>query len=423
MNRQRRRTLRPSVVRCMSETVSLKSLFDGPGRASFLIATAIGRTPSAMRTLSCILLVQQLTGSYGLAGVVGATLTLTAALFSPVLARLIDTRGERGVLIWSALVSVIGMILLIGAAYSDLPHYSMLLGAAVIGGSAVQFGSLSRARWVQELGRGRALERAYSLESMIDEGGFVVGPMLVVPLCLQVHPTAGILVATVFTILGTALLLRSAGSKQQVAISTPITNGENRHGDSIIGVRSIQLIIVALLAMGYLFGSADIVIVAFAEDYGQPNAASYIAAVFAVGSLTGAALYGLRQWPGSTRLKILVTYWWIGLGTIPILLAPTPLIMAVAVFVCGLAISPGLIVSNLFVEQVAPAHKLTEAFAWLGSALATGAAIGSIVAGYLIDEVSVRGGQWSALAGGVLCGTLATLGWNAFKTDESPHTD
>ncbi|MCO5218271.1 MAG: MFS transporter [Thermomicrobiales bacterium] len=403
-------------------SVSLKSLFEKPGRASFMTATAIGRIPSAMRTLSCILLVQQLTGSYGLAGVVGATLTLVAAFFSPVLARLIDTRGERGVLIWSSIIHIVGVFLLIAAAYSDLPAWSMLIGAAVIGGSAVQFGSLSRARWVHELGRGRALERAYSLESMIDEGGFVIGPMLVVPLCLQVHPTAGILAATVFTLIGSALLLRSGDPNHVIAVSSPIVNGENRHGDSIIRIRSIQLIIVALLAMGYLFGSADIVIVAFAEDYGQPNAASYIAAVFAVGSLVGAAVYGMRQWPGSTRIKIVVTYWWIGLGTIPILLAPTPLLMAAAVFVCGLAISPGLIVSNLFVEQVAPQHKLTEAFAWLGSAMATGAAVGSIVAGYLIDEIGVRAGQWSAVAGGLICGLIATLGWKVLVTEEDAPT-
>lgn len=399
-------------------TVSIKSLFDGPGRVGFLTATAIGRIPSAMKALACILLVQQLTGSYGLAGLVGATQTLVAAVLAPLLARLIDTRGERGVLIWSTLAHFIGVVLLIWAAYSDLPNSTMLVGAAVIGGSSVQFGSLSRARWVRELGRGRALERAYSLESMIDEAGFVVGPMLVVPLCLQVHPTAGIVTAMIFTFIGTVLLLRSPDPHHDVAMSSPIGHAENKHGESIIRIRSVQLIILALFAMGYLFGSADIVIVAFAEDYGQPNAASYIAAFFALGSLLGAAIYGMRQWPGSARLKIVVTYWWIGLGTIPILLAPNPALMALAVFITGLAISPGLIVSNLFVEHVSPSHKLTEAFAWLGSAIATGAAIGSIVAGYLIDEFGVRSGQWSSVAGGLVCGIIATLGWRVLVTHD-----
>ncbi len=404
--------------------VSYKSLFDQPGRASVLIATAIGRAPSAMKALSCILLVQQLTGSYGLAGLVGATQTLVAAMIAPVLARLIDVRGERGVLIWSALAHVIGVAMLIFSAYSSLPDVTMLAGAAVIGGSSVQFGSLSRARWVRELGRGRALERAYSLESMVDEAGFVIGPMLVVPLCLQVHPTAGLLASMILTITGTVLLLRSPSPQSAVAVSTPISNGQNRGGDSVIRIPAIQLIILALLFMGLLVGACEIVIVAFAEHHGQPNAASYVAAIFAIGSLLGAVIYGARLWPGSTRIKILVTYWWIGLGTIPILLAPTPAWMALAVFVTGLAISPGMIVSNLFVEQISPANKLTEAFAWLGSAMATGAAVGSIVAGYLVDEWGVRAGQWSAVVGGIACGLIATLGWKVLvaRSQESLAT-
>lgn len=407
----------------MSETtnISYRSLFSEPGRAWFITATALGRTPNAMKALACILLVQQLTGSYGMAGLVGAMQTLVAALLAPVLARLIDVRGEKGVLLWSMMAHIVGVAALIAAAYSDLHSSSMLIGAAIIGGSSVQFGSLSRARWVKSLGRGRALERAYSLESMIDEMGFVIGPMMVVPLSIQVHPTAGILASMVLTIAGTMMLLRRPRGDDSVRMSTPLAQGHTGGEQSVIRIPAVQLIIASLLFMGVLFGAAEIVMVAFAEHHGQPNAASYLAAVFAVGSLLGAVLYGARHWPGNTPIKIFVTFWWIGLGTIPILLAPTLPTMAMAMFVTGLAISPGMIVANLFVEQIAPPSKLTEAFAWLGSAMATGAAIGSIVAGYLVDEIGIRGGQWSAVVGGVACGLIVTFGWKMLRSPE-PQT-
>jgi MFS family permease len=399
--------------------VSYKSLFEESGRLWFLTATAIGRAPSAMKALACILLVQQITGSYGMAGLVGATQTLVAAVLAPVLARLIDIRGERGILIWSMMAHVIGVVALIWAAYSDLPEASMLVGAAIIGGSSVQFGSLSRARWVRELGRGRALEKAYSLESMVDEMGFVIGPMLVVPLCLQVHPTAGILASMIFTAIGTLMLIMQPTSRGFARMSSPITSEAHRVGGSVVQIPAVQLIIASLMFMGVLFGAAEIVIVAFTEHNGSPNSASYVAAIFAIGSLLGAVLYGARQWPGSTPMKIMVTYWWIGLGTIPMLLAPNIPAMAVAVFITGLAISPGMIVSNLFVEQIAPPNKLTEAFAWLGSAMATGAAIGSIIAGYLVDQVGIRGAQWSVVTGGVACGLIVTFGWKLLRSPES----
>lgn len=372
-----------------------------------------------MKALACILLVQQLTGSYGMAGLVGAMQTLVAAILAPVLARLIDVQGERGVLLWSMMAHIIGVAALIAAAYSDLPPASMLIGAAIIGGSSVQFGSLSRARWVRSLGRGRALERAYSLESMIDEMGFVIGPMLVVPLTISVHPTAGILASMLMTVAGTLMLFRKPRTTDSVRMSTPLAQGHTGNDQSVIKIPAVQLMIASLVFMGILFGAAEIVMVSFTEHHGQPNAASYVAAIFAIGSLLGAVLYGSRHWPGNTPIKVFITFWWIGLGTIPILLAPSIPMMALAVFITGLAISPAMIVANLFVEQVSPTSKLTEAFAWLGSAMATGAAIGSIIAGYLVDEYGVRGGQWSSVVAGVACGLIVTFGWKLLRAPES----
>lgn len=411
-----------SLIRCCmsaSNTVTYRSLFEEPGRAWFIIATAIGRVPNAMKALACILLVQQLTGSYGLAGLVGATQTMVAAILAPVLARLIDVRGEHGVLLWSMVAHIVGVALLIAAAYSNLPSASMLIGAAVIGGSSVQFGSLSRARWVKSLGRGRALERAYSLESMVDEMGFVIGPMLVVPLTISVHPTAGIVASMMMTVVATLMLLRKPRGETSVRMSTPLAEGHTGNEQSVIRIPAVQLMIASLVMMGVLFGAAEIVMVSFTEHHGRPNAASYVAAIFAIGSLLGAILYGARQWPGSTPMKIFITFWWIGLGTVPMLLAPSIAMMALAVFITGLAISPGMIVANLFVEQVSPSSKLTEAFAWLGSAMATGAAIGAILAGYLVDEYGVRGGQWSAVAGGMACGLIVTFGWKLLREPEN----
>lgn len=398
-----------------STTVTYRSLFAEPGRAWFVTATALGRTTSAMKTLAVILLVQQLTGSYALAGLVGATQTLVAAVLAPVLARLIDSRGERGVLFWAMLAHIIGVAVLITIAYSDLPNASMIIGAAIIGGSSVQFGSLSRARWVKSLGRGRALERAYSLEAMIDELGFISGPLVVVPLCIQVHPTAGILASMTLTIAGSLLLIFQPRTGKSARPATHFSPGGTDGAESVIRIPAMRLIALAMVLGGTLFGSAEIMMVAFAEHHGAPGAASFMVAAFAVGSLVGAIAYGARHWPGSTPVKLFFSFWWLGLGTIPMLLAPGISSMTVAVFIAGLAIAPSMITANLFVEQVAPQARLTEAFAWMGSAGATGVGIGSITAGYLVDEFGVRGGQVSAVGGGIGAALIITLGWKLLR--------
>ena len=390
--------------------VSYKSLLAAPGAAIFFLATFLGRVPLAMRALGCVLLVERLTGSYGLAGLVGATQTLVAAFASPRLGRFADRYGERQVLLWSAAAHVVGMVALIATAYADAPAPLMLLSAALLGGSAMPFGSISRARWVATLGPGRALERAYALESMADEAAFIVGPMLVVPLSVSVNAAAGLVVSLLMTIAGTLLLIRQrppAVADRPAARIQP--RDDSADGKTVIGIPGIQVLIASLLFMGIIFGSAEIVLIAFAEDQGAPNAASVLAALFALGSFVGAVGYGAVRWTSPVDRRLKIAIWWLALGTIPILLASSIPAMGLSVFVAGLAISPGMIAANTVVEHLAPPKMLTEAFSWIGSALATGAAVGSIITGAVLDEISVRGGQSVGLFGGLLSGLVVII--------------
>lgn len=398
---------------------SYKSLFEPSGAVVFFLATFIGRVPLAMKALGCVLLVEILTGSYGLAGAVGATQTLVSAFASPRLGRFADRYGERKILFWSIVVHTVGMAWLIIAAYTAAHPALLLTGAALIGGSTMPFGSLSRARWVHTLGQGRRLEKAYALESMADEAGFIIGPLLVIPLSVSVNAAAGLLASLVMTIAATIILIVQNAPRTNVRIA-PQEN-DVPEGKTVIGIPGIQVLIGSLLFMGIIFGAVEILLVAFAEHLGQPNAASIMAALFALGSLIGAVGYGAIQWhsPVDRRLKIAI--WWIALGTIPILWANTVPLMSLAVFVTGLAISPGMIAANTVVEHLAPPKMLTEAFSWIGSALATGAAFGSIIVGVVLDEFGVRGGQSVGLVGGLLSALVVIIWAKHLKADAPPE--
>lgn len=401
-----------------SSKATYMSLFETPGTAVFFMATFLGRVPLAMKALGCVLLVEQLTGSYGLAGIVGATQTLVSAFASPQLGRFADRYGERTILFGSVILHTIGMIWLIAAAYADAHPVMLLLGAALIGGSTMPFGSLSRARWVQTVGKGAKLNKAYALESMADEMGFIIGPMLVVPLSVSVNAAAGLLVSLVMTIVATIILIVTGSKNTNVRIS-PTPAGESM-GESVIRIKGIQVLAGSLLFTGIIFGAVEIVLVAFAEHQGQANAASFMAAIFAAGSLLGAIGYGEIQWnsPVDRRLKIAI--WWIALGSIPILLVNTIPQMSVAVFITGVAISPSMIAANTLVEHVAPPKKLTEAFSWIGSAIATGAAFGSVIAGVMLDEFGIRGGQAVSLIGGLLSVVVVMVWARYLKTEPAP---
>jgi MFS family permease len=345
--------------------------------------------------------------------------TLISAFASPRLGRFADRYGERTVLFWSAIVHTLGMAGLIIAAYAGAHPVPLVLGAAVVGASSMPFGSLSRARWVQTLGKSRSLERAYALESMADEMGFIVGPMLVVPLSVSVNPAAGLIASLLMTIAATAMLILQKAPETNIRIM-PIDNGVVE-GKTVIGIPGIQVLVGSLLFLGIIFGAVELVMVAFAEHHGRPNMASIMAATFAAGSLVGAIIYGAITWHGPVDRRLKIAIWWIALGSIPILLANSILAMSVAVFITGLAISPGMIAANTVVEHLAPPKMLTEAFSWIGSALATGAAVGSVAAGVVLDEIGLRGGQSVGIVGGILSGLVLIIWARHLRAERPPE--
>src|SRR5208282_4827460 len=74
-------------------------IFRIPGAWRFSAAAVIGRMPMSMFGLGTVLLISAATGKYGIAGAVSAVGSLGYAFCSPQIARLVDTRGQRRVLL------------------------------------------------------------------------------------------------------------------------------------------------------------------------------------------------------------------------------------------------------------------------------------------------------------------------------------
>lgn len=395
------------------------SLFDSVATAVFFIATFLGRVPLSMKALGAVLLIQQTNDSYTLAGVVGAVQTLVSAFASPQIGRLTDRYGDRPVLFWTMLLHVAGMVLLILAALAGA-HWSLLIaGATLIGASSVPFGSLSRARWVELLGKGKRLDKAYAMEAMADETGFVIGPLIVVPLAVGLGAEIALLVSMSLTVIASLILILQRKPAEDTGVQRYV---EGASGPSVMSLRGMQVISASLIFMGLVFGSVEIVLVAFAEANEQPASASIMASTFALGSLIGAVVYGAISWRAPVDLRLKLSLVWFALGTIPMFLSNSVWQMTLAVLVTGLAISPAMIATNSVVEGLAPHGRLTEAFSWVGSSLATGAAIGSMIVGVVLDEMGLRSGQGLGIIAAAVSVAIVYLWGRALRADrESRH--
>jgi MFS family permease len=381
----------------------LRELLLRPDHLAFALPGFIGRLPLAMRALSCILLIQGITGEYGLAGLVGASQTLVSAFASPRIGQLADRHGTRPVLAIALLVQTVGVITLIATAYAGMPAPVLLLAAAVIGASSVPFGSFSRSRWPLHVARGRDLDRAYALEGVFEEVSFIVGPALAVFLSVEIAPPLGLIVALVMTAIASAGLIRLPEIDHHAAslAEGPVA--------SLLRNPIILIVAGSGIGMGILFGSIEISLVAFAEEMGREGMASALIAIFTVGSLASAILYGLVTLSQPLRLRVLASVAWVALWMVPTALAPSMPTMIACVLFAGIGISPWAISASSLIERGVPARALREAFGWFSASVASGAAFGAMVAGMAIDAWGSDGGQVVSIVGGLLAVIVAAL--------------
>ena len=180
-----------------------RPLLRTPGAAAFFLAAAVGRIGIAMTGLGLVWLLHARTGSYGTAGLAAAGFSLAEALIGPQLARLIDRFGQTRVLPFSLLAHGAAIACVLA---STTPAASIT--AATCAGAVVpQLGALSAARWAHLLRGGRAdeLPAAFSLESLANATGFLLGPVLVTSL-----GAAGD--ATLASVIAAALILGGGGA-------------------------------------------------------------------------------------------------------------------------------------------------------------------------------------------------------------------
>jgi len=377
-----------------------------PGAAAFSAAAFVGRIPIAMVGIGSVLLVEDATGSYGLAGSTAAAVSVGSAAGAPWTARLVDRRGQRQVLLWCLLAFALGLLGLLLTVRQGGPGWLMLVCAAVFGGLAPQLGSCVRARWVLLL-QSQAPQRlssAFAWESVVDELIFVIGPALVTALAVLVSPVAGMLAALMLVATGTLAFVA------QRATEPPAHADLIQAHPSAWRARGIPVLCGATAGLGLVFGAMEVVMVAFADERGAPEAAGILLPLIAVSSGAAGLVYGARTWRSPLDLRFIVALALLALGCVPLLLAPSIALMAAAAVVAGVAISPGLIASFALVEALVPPRARTEGFAWLGSALAIGVAAGSAIGGWLAEVAQARVGFLTCVAGAVLATLVALAG-------------
>ncbi|MFE7778765.1 MFS transporter [Streptomyces sp. NPDC057445] len=387
-----------------------RTIFAAPGTVAFSAAGFLGRMPLAMMGVGIVTMVSQLTGRYSLAGWLSATLALSAAVLGPQVSRLVDRHGQRRVMRPALLVSAAAVAGLLLCARQGAPNWTLFAFTAGAG-CIPAVGAMTRARWAFIHGDSpRQLHTAYAFESIMDEVCFIVGPIVSIGLSTIWFPEAGPLLATAFLVVGVLWLVAQRGTE-------PVPHPRGDHsGGSALRSPGLQVLVATFVATGAIFGSVDVVTVAFAEEQGNKAAASLVLAVYALGSCLAGAVFGLLHLKGEPSRRWVLGVCAMAVSMIPLQLAGNLTILAVALFVAGLAIAPTMVTTMALVEAHVPRTKLTEGMTWTGTGLAVGVALGLAASGWVVDTYGAGAAYAVPAVAGAVAAVVAFLGYRRLRT-------
>ncbi|WP_051323929.1 MFS transporter [Candidatus Solirubrobacter pratensis] len=362
-----------------------------------LVASALlSRLPIGINALAIVLYLSQRTGSFAIAGAVAGSVAAGSGVGAPVTGRLVDRLGPRRVLVPLALMHGAALGAIVACAEAGLPAVVLIACGLLAGAAMPPTMSVLRSMW-GDLVDPRLRQAAYALDSTLVELIFITGPLLTAAITALASPAAALIVSPAAALAGNAIF--SALPATRAIQPEPAREGASRLGAlASPGVRTIVLI---SLPAGIAIGICEVGIPGFSRHEGAPAAAGVLLAMWSLGSGAGGLVYGLLpRRTGLRRMHLLVA------GLLPLSIAPlaaatSVAVMALLVIPAGCTIAPLLATRNELVASVAPEGSRTEAYSWPMTAFVGGIAIGSAVAGALIEGPGWRTAFLTATAIGV----------------------
>jgi MFS family permease len=385
------RTPRTSRPRRPKQPGPYRRLFTHPGARAFTVGNLLARLPMGMFSVSAVVMIVAARDSYALAGAVTATGLAATALVAPWTARLVDRYGQARVAVPATLLAALGSLAMVLCVRSDAPAWTLFAAYAATA-TTPNIGGMSRARWAHLLkGDARSLHTANSFEQAADELSFMLGPVLAVLLCGALFPEAGTLVGVALLVTGMLLFVAQRSTEPPVH-----REGGSTRSKSPLRAPGIPPLLVICLAMGAVFGSMEVVTLAFADERGHASAAGIVLALQAAGSCVAGLAYGAVRQTGRAEDR----YVWCVLAmtalmALPLLAAATTgslLLLAGALLVAGMATAPTMVTGMTLIQQRTPEGRLNEGMTLAVTGLLGGIAAGSATGGWVAEHLSATAG-------------------------------
>lgn len=366
-----------------------------------MAAQLVARFPFGMLSLAFLLHIERVHGSYGAAGLVLAALSIGQAIAGPLTSRLMGRWGMRPV--------ITGTIVICAFAVSVIALVPMTIpvtmGVALVAGLTMPPIQPAVRTIYPKMVNSKQLTPLFSLDASAQEIIWVVGPVITTFTATQVGTIEGILLAVAFLIGGGAWFLSSPELGR-----VRIPRSRKRLGAVLTKPPVLLATIVGFLLVAACAAIEAGVVASFGHGGAE---AGIVLAIFAVGSLVGGLALGhVGIGPWALAQRMLVVF----IGTAIAAISLNVWWLSVFLFLAGVGIAPALAVMFSIVSSSVRFSETAEAYGWVGTGQLIGAAVGSALAGFLIDAQGPTG-AFLVAAGLALVGFLVPLVLRSWHPD------
>lgn len=377
----------------------MRAFLSTPGVAGPFAASLLGRIPVTAIGLLLVLHVEDLVGSFAVAGAASGAFALGLSASAPIFGRLIDRRGQARTVALGASVSTVAL-LAIALLSESAPAEAIVALAALSGLAMPPLGSCLRALWVDAIDPERR-HAYFAIDSAATEVAFFIGPVVLAGAVGGWSTRAAI---------GTAGVLVGVGAAAYVTRPAVRAWRSAARHPSLLGPLSapaVRALLGVLAFCGIAFGAVEVGVAAAAEHAGHQGAAGPLLGAWAVGSIIGAVLLARSPAPRDPAGRAVLLLGGVAVAHLPLLLTGDPLLLAPLLVLAGVSIAPALTTVFTMLGDAAPAGTVTEAFTWATTAIVGGISAGSAAGGALADSGHAAPFALAAAAGALAMGFAA----------------
>jgi MFS family permease len=365
-----------------------------------------------MLSLAILLHVESVHDSYGAAGLVLAATSIGQGVSGPLTSRWMGRWGMRPVLMLTVVVCAVAVSTI---ALVEMPVWLYMLVGLLAGLSYPPVQPAVRTIYPKMV-NSRQLTPLFALDASAQEIIWIGGPVITTFVSTQISTVLGIMLAVVFLVIGGAWFIASPEVGR-----VRIPRSKRSFGTVLKRPPVLLSTVVGLLLIGACAAVEAGVVAAF--GHGGPEA-GIVLAIWSIGSLGGGLALGhlpVTPWSLARRTGIVfvglalamvsLDFWW----------------LTGALVIAGIGLAPALAVMFAVVSSSVRFSDTAEAYGWVGTGQLIGAAVGSAVAGFLIDAAGPIGAFYTGAAFGLATVLVSTVFHRASpdlrERDPSPIAD